>query len=38
MGAMNAYRAEVDGYQVTVIGEVPSATVQMIARSVSRLS
>ena len=23
MGAMNAYRAEVDGYQVTVIGEVP---------------
>ena len=38
MGAMNAYRAEVDGYQVTVIGEVPSATVQMIARSVSRHS
>jgi sigma-E factor negative regulatory protein RseB len=36
MGAMNAYRAEVDGYQVTVIGEVPRATVQMIARSVSR--
>ncbi len=38
MGAMNAYRAEVDGYQVTVIGEVPRATVQMIARSVSRPS
>jgi len=38
MGAMNAYRAEVDGYQVTVIGEVPRATVQMIARSVSRHS
>jgi len=38
MGAMNAYRAEVDGYQVTVIGEVPGVTVQMIAHSVSRLS
>ena len=38
MGAMNAYRAQVDGYQVTVVGEVPRATVQMIARSVSRRS
>ena len=38
MGAMNAYRIAVDGHQVTVIGEVPRATVQMIARSVSRPS
>jgi sigma-E factor negative regulatory protein RseB len=38
MGAVNAYRAQVDGYQVTVIGEVPRTTVQMIARSVSRNS
>jgi sigma-E factor negative regulatory protein RseB len=38
MGAVNAYRAEVGGYQVTVIGEVPRATVQMIALSVSRPS
>ena len=38
MGAMNAYRAQVEGYQVTVVGEVPRATVQMIARSVSRRS
>jgi len=38
MGAVNAWRAQVDGYQVTVIGEVPRATVQMIARSVRRNS
>ena len=38
MGAVNAYRALVDGYQVTVIGEVPRTTVQMIALSVSRNS
>ena len=38
MGAMNAYRAQLEGYQVTVVGEVPRATVQMIARSVSRRS
>ena len=38
MGAVNAYRAQVDGYQVTVIGEVPRTTVQMIARSVRRNS
>lgn len=38
MGAVNAYRTLVDGYQVTVIGEVPRVTVQMIARSVSRNS
>ena len=34
MGALNAFGAVVDGYQVTVVGEVPSATVQMVARSV----
>lgn len=38
MGAMNAYRAQVEGYQITVVGEVPRTTVQMIARSVSRRS
>ncbi|NNJ94503.1 MAG: transcriptional regulator [Halobacteria archaeon] len=36
MGAMNAYGALVDGYQVTVVGEVPPATVRMIATSVRR--
>lgn len=36
MGAMNAYGAVVDGYQVTVVGEVPPATVRMIATSVRR--
>jgi len=38
MGAMNAYRAQVDGYQVTVVGEVPGTTVKMIAQSLSRRS
>ena len=36
MGAMNAYGTVVDGYQVTVVGEVPPATVKMIATSVRR--
>jgi sigma-E factor negative regulatory protein RseB len=36
MGAMNAYGALVDGYQVTVVGEVPPATVEMMATSVER--
>lgn len=36
MGAMNAYRAMLDGSQVTVVGEVPAATVEMIATSVER--
>ncbi|MGB5259465.1 MAG: MucB/RseB C-terminal domain-containing protein [Gammaproteobacteria bacterium] len=36
MGAMNAYGAVVDGYQVTVVGEVPAATVRMMAESVQR--
>jgi len=36
MGAMNAYRVMLDGSQVTVVGEVPAATVEMIANSVER--
>jgi sigma-E factor negative regulatory protein RseB len=36
MGAMNAFGAVVDGYQVTVVGEVPPATVQMVAASVQQ--
>ncbi|MGA7801177.1 MAG: MucB/RseB C-terminal domain-containing protein [Gammaproteobacteria bacterium] len=36
MGALNAYGGTVDGYQVTVVGEVPEATVSMIGRSVRR--
>lgn len=36
MGAMNAYGVLVDGYQVTVVGEVPRTTVEEVARSVSR--
>lgn len=34
MGALNAYGGMVDGYRVTVVGEVPEATVKMIGRSV----
>ena len=33
MGAVNAYGAVADGHQITVVGEVPAATVQIIARS-----
>lgn len=33
-GAANVYGAVVDGHQVTVVGEVPSATVEMIASSI----
>jgi len=36
MGAMNAFGAVVDGHQVTVVGEVPPATVQMVAASVQQ--
>lgn len=36
MGAMNAFGAVVDGFQVTVMGEVPPATVEMIATSLKR--
>ncbi len=33
-GAVNAFGAVVDGYQVTVVGEVPETTVEMIGHSV----
>ncbi|MFV1973225.1 MAG: MucB/RseB C-terminal domain-containing protein [Thiohalobacterales bacterium] len=33
-GAMNAFGAVVDGHQVTVVGEVPAVTVEMMASSV----
>ena len=36
MGAMNAYGAVLDDHQVTVVGEVPAATVQSMARTVGR--
>lgn len=36
MGAMNAYGLMLDGYQVMVVGEVPPATVRMIAHSLER--
>lgn len=36
MGAMNAYGTVVDDHQITVIGEVPGGTVEMIARSVTQ--
>jgi sigma-E factor negative regulatory protein RseB len=35
MGAMNAYGVLRDGFQVTVVGEVPPATVEMIATSLN---
>jgi sigma-E factor negative regulatory protein RseB len=35
MGAMNAFGVVVDGYQVTVVGEVPAVTVEMMAASVT---
>lgn len=34
MGAVNAYGLLLEGHQVTVVGEVPPVTVEMIARSV----
>jgi sigma-E factor negative regulatory protein RseB len=34
MGAMNTYGAIVGGHQVVVVGEVPAATVEMMARSI----
>jgi sigma-E factor negative regulatory protein RseB len=36
MGAVNAYGAVADGHQITVVGEVPAATVEMMARSTLR--
>lgn len=38
MGAMNAYRVMQDDSQVTVVGEVPAATVEMIATSMTRVA
>jgi len=35
MGAVNAWGAVVNGHQVTVVGEVPAITVEMIAKSVA---
>ena len=34
MGAVSAFGLEVDGHQVTVVGEVPERTVELIARAV----
>lgn len=36
MGALNAYGRVVEGYQVTVVGEVPIGTVETVANSVIR--
>ena len=36
LGASNSYTAEIDGYQVTAVGEVPGVTVQRIASSMRR--
>ncbi len=36
MGAVHAFGREVDGHQVTVVGEVPAATVKHIAHGVRR--
>lgn len=33
-GAVNTYSTQVNGYQVTAVGEVPKATVQLMANSV----
>ena len=37
MGAVNVYGAVVDDHQITVVGEVPKATVKMIASSVENV-
>ena len=36
MGALNAYGKQMDGAQITVMGEVPEATVATIAESMER--
>lgn len=36
MGAVNAFGSMVDGFQVTVVGEVPASTVERVARSITR--
>lgn len=38
IGAANAFTAIVDGHQITAVGEVPTDTVRMIARSMERES
>jgi len=38
MGAMHAFGKQLDGFQVTVVGETPAATVDMIGESVARAS
>lgn len=37
MGAVNAFGKVISGYQVTVVGEVPKATVMLIGNSVKRI-
>ncbi|MCG8434816.1 MAG: MucB/RseB C-terminal domain-containing protein [Gammaproteobacteria bacterium] len=34
IGAVNAFGMRIDGHQITVVGEVPPATVEMIGRSI----
>ncbi len=34
MGAVNAYGSQVDGHQITVVGEVPAITVERVAMAV----
>jgi sigma-E factor negative regulatory protein RseB len=36
MGAVNAYGSMVDEFQITVVGEVPAATVERVAASIAR--
>jgi len=36
MGAVNAYGSMVDEFQITVVGEVPAATVERVAGSIAR--
>jgi len=36
MGAVNAYGSMVDDFQITVVGEVPAATVERVAASIER--
>ena len=36
VGGLNSYSALVDGFQVTAVGEVPAATVERIATSMTR--
>lgn len=38
MGAVNAYGRIIDEHQITVVGEVPQATVKLIGESVARIN